>query len=724
MLFMAGFVQISCVEEVLQTGKEAPTGEGYLSLGIDMGNLPVSTRAYGDEDRGTVEEMKIYDIRIVLYDGLDSSSGSCKVEYVFDLDIHTPDEWTGAGATGWLTGTDLHGNPSLDGNKLKFVTKPLIVADKTYKMLVLINGKDIMLTSSQSFYSLTEKGSFLHEFNAARKLIVNSDNGTVNNGKGFFMSNHQGLVPVTKAQLGKTDGDAVVDPVSVYVARMVAKVRVKHDSQFSYPQGFDANSATWGLAVSNKKAHWMRKALAGESSSSSMLDLYAEDPNYSSDNIDMEDNFNNLLFQDNGAVKVLSANVGNTMNNYEYLLENTISAATTAETAKYLDQATHVVVGYKYTPKGYAAGDSYYIFDKQIISTADMNYYSTGGNIPQSLAGLKQVIQSIQSIHSTNPGKYPLDGTSTEYYEIGGLRFCPKGQVYYYFPIRHFVGAAGSLGYYGVVRNNIYEVTIRSLNAPENDDDYLSAEITIMPWNLREQSNTVGVSVVETKWAPVKVYHYYNYKEANLYNLWAGNPYEYQTVMVRVERTIYGTELKLENEFKTYLQSPYNVLYYTYSAPNSLTVSENANDNVMELFYTATYASAIFIAPLDMCFIKEDGTVLKIIGKEDGFPLVENPHQYSVQLITAAGDFNGDNYIFIKHLSDFYELEITDNYNQKYRITTQANCVKYYTITSTPITAGKLNNISDPAMPEPVKVGSGRHVLGGRGVAIICEPIP
>lgn len=724
MLFMAGFVQISCVDEVLQTGKEAPTGEGYLALGIDMGNLPVSTRAYGDEDRGTVEEMKIHDIRIVLYDGIDSNPGSCKVEYVFDLDIHTPTTWNGAGATGWLTGTDLHGNPSLDGNKLKFVTKPLIVADKTYKMLVLINGKDVESTDQESLYSITEKGNYLHQLNAAIKVNIDPVTGTVKNGKGFFMSNHQGLVPVTKAQLGKTDGDAITDPVSVYVARMVAKVRVKHGSNFSYPQGFDASSVTWGLAVSNKKTHWMRKGLAGESSSSSMLDLYAEDPNYSVLNPNMDDNFNNLLFHDNGSVKVLPAKVGNTMNNYEYLLENTISAATTAETTNYLEQATHVVVGYKYAPKGYAAGDSYYIFGKEVISVDDMNYFRTGGNIPQSLAGLKQVIQSIQT---TNPGKFPLDGTSTEYYETGGLRFCPKGQIYYYFPIRHFDKPAGSLGYYGVVRNNIYEVTINSLKAPEIDDDYLSAEITIMPWNLREQSNTVGVNVMERKWVPVKLYHYYNYRGDNLYEKWTGGAYEFQTIMAIVGNTVSGRDSHLEANFRADLTA-YNDIRYTYSVPTSLIVKENpgVDENIMELVYTRTYASTAVVGDIPICYITENGTVLSVVGTDQyNAPFNVNPRKYTLNMIGIYPLDTSAGYIFLKHLPALFKMTITDNLNKKYKVTDAAACGIYYKPSlNTGITPGSiLNTSSNPAMTEPIEVGpSLGSIMNDRGVAIICVP--
>ncbi len=717
LLCLSGLSGVSCVEEEIASGKTAPTGEAFFSLNVDLGNLPISTRS-GDE-KGTPDELKIYSVRIVLYDGTDNSSGSCKVEYAFDLDINTPDNWSDtSNVAGWLEGTDLYGNPGSSGQTLQFITAARRVADKPYKMLVLINGKDVETEEQQSLYSITNKGRFLHEFVKAIKLQVDPNTGTVKNGKGIFMSNHQNLLAVTQSQLAKIDTEAVGSPVTVNVDPLVAKVTVKHKSDFTFPTGVDENSATWGLAVTNKQTYWMRNELSNEISSGSMANLYAKDPNYSETGISFTEHFNKLLFQDsNGSVKVLPSSITNKINNYEYLLENTIGAQTIAETKDLLDQATHVVVGYKYTPVGFNAGDSYYIFSNQIISVADMNLFRNGGSIPSNLAGLDQVI------NSTDQNEYPLDGSSKAYFETGGIRFCPQGQVYYYFPIRHFPNNEGNLGYYGVVRNNIYEITINKLSVPESNNEYLSAEINIMPWNLRGQSNTVGMQVRERKWALVKLYHYFNYKEVNLYELWTKGKLEYQTVMAVVDNTISGYSYNLADEFRADLSAPYNSLHYTYCIPIELKVSANADDNVMELIYTASYAGAVQIGQIPLCFIKADGTVLTVDGIESNISFKENPHRYWLQLVTIPGYPNGTNYVFIKHIPELYYLTITDNSNKKYKITTQDLCAKYYDLKANPVINpdGTLNGIYGSAMAEPVESGSNNTVNGNRGIAIICE---
>lgn len=73
------------------------------------------------------------------------------------------------------------------------------------------------------------------------------------------------------------------------------------------------------------------------------------------------------------------------------------------------------------------------------------------------------------------------------------------GKTYYYFPIRH-LGNNGTIGYYGVVRNHIYDCTITALTGlgtpvydpeetiypekPVDDDTYIAARINILSWRV------------------------------------------------------------------------------------------------------------------------------------------------------------------------------------------------------------------------------------------------
>ena len=82
---------------------------------------------------------------------------------------------------------------------------------------------------------------------------------------------------------------------------------------------------------------------------------------------------------------------------------------------------------------------------------------------------------------------------------IGKSQVYKGGLTYYYFPIRH-LGASGNIGYYGVVRNHIYDCTISALTGlgtpvydpdeviypekPTEDDTYIAAKINILSWRV------------------------------------------------------------------------------------------------------------------------------------------------------------------------------------------------------------------------------------------------
>lgn len=715
---LTGLFVVSCIEERPDDRViVAPEGEAFFTMNVDMGKLPQS--GIRSEEQGTLEELKIHSVRIVLYDGEDSNPGSCKVKYSFDLDIKTPDTWTNSGSiAGWLEGNDLHGQDKT-GNVLRFAIEPRRVGDQKYKMLVLINGEGISpINPLKSIYTVTEVGNYLYQLNEAVDMHVDPLTGVVTNGKGIFMSNHQGLVEVTKNQLKKTDNEAIQSPIQVSVDRLVAKVTVKHAAGITFPTGIDPQTTTWGLATTNKKSFWMRKMMDNEATQSSMENLYAKDPNYdlTIDASEKPNHFNNLLYVGNGSVSLSPSSITNKMEDYEYLLENTIPAENINDTKACLDQITHIVVGYKYTPNGYSASDSYYIFNNQIITVGDMNTYQGGGNIPAALTGLNT------AIGQTDKTKYPLDGSGTSYFETNGIRFCPQGQIYYYFPIRHFNKAEGSLGYYGVVRNNIYEITIKSLKVPESTNGYLSADISIQPWTMRGQKNTVGALVSEKKWVTVKLYHHLHYGGENLYKLLTkqyGQELEYQTILARADYQITSYNLNLEEKFKKDLLDPsYRNLKYMFSVPEKgILVSEDISKNVLDLIYSASYAYVIMFNQVNVCFIKDDGTILNVTGNG----ITNNPHIYDMSFVKPTGIDDG-RYVFFKHFPDLYKLRITDSANVEYEITSQDACAMHYVLKAG-TTGGKVSLVGTQPMKEPVKMANTTGtMIPDRGLAIICTP--
>lgn len=83
--------------------------------------------------------------------------------------------------------------------------------------------------------------------------------------------------------------------------------------------------------------------------------------------------------------------------------------------------------------------------------------------------------------------------------ENGSAQIYKGGLTYYYFPIRH-LGDAGKIGYYGVVRNHIYDCNISAIHGlgtpvydpeeviypekPEGEDTFIAAAINILSWRV------------------------------------------------------------------------------------------------------------------------------------------------------------------------------------------------------------------------------------------------
>lgn len=83
--------------------------------------------------------------------------------------------------------------------------------------------------------------------------------------------------------------------------------------------------------------------------------------------------------------------------------------------------------------------------------------------------------------------------------QCGPAQIHKAGLTYYYFPIRH-LGDSGKVGFYGVVRNHIYNCVINSIvglgtpvydpseviypEKPENEETFIAAHINILSWRV------------------------------------------------------------------------------------------------------------------------------------------------------------------------------------------------------------------------------------------------
>lgn len=470
--------------------KSSTDGEGNVWASFNI-TLPstgdfragVDGKKAGETYEGTAKEQQVTNVRIVLYDG--------------DIAAYTLDYPITADGTGNFTGTGLaDGKPA---TKSKFVTKAEKVVKKNYKALVLLNATAEILTA-------TSRGNNLAEF---EKVVTTTPEDLMKSGY-IFMSNSQGLVPVTEGQLKDTKTEAEGAPVPVKVDRAVAKVfvggtpTVKHGAKFQ--------DIKWTLDVTNKKTYWMRK-LANRVKSkdifeaeaigdnSNRYDRYAEDPNFSGENTHpiSENDFNYLtgILEDG---KLTEAGFDDAKG--IYVLENTMDAK-----GQFNSVTTRVILRGIYIPENFEENDvktngwySYKGF--KMTKKAFDEFKAKVGDGSQEVIGtpagfakdIKQLIDGGQNFTEKSFNK-------------NNLKFYKGGVCYYYnIYIRHFSDDQSSkeMGYgrYGIVRNNLYKLTLGTISQPgepevvEPDpnvpDDpterWVSFEVEVLPWLVREQT--------------------------------------------------------------------------------------------------------------------------------------------------------------------------------------------------------------------------------------------
>lgn len=485
-------------------GGTTPGGDSFLAVKIDLStaNGTRSTRANENGmDSGTTNEQKIKDVLIVLYN-------NNAVAYAFDLDIST-------GGAANLTGTDV-----ASGTKEKFITKAQKVKKQDYKLLVVLNPTD-------KIKAATAVGQGISAFDAAQEESV--DNLT--NSDGFVMSNASGLIDIPSTSINFKDNAtaAVALPVALNVERAVAKIAVFFNgsdaTSVSKPTGVTISDIKWGVDITNKKTFWRRHLTfkvsnnqTGTKGDMETVDdytstgrqfLYAEDPNFKKETTPLwpDQNFKSKIEPDkdlNPQGELSSDN--HIFKKYEYVLENTMEEGNKEMTQ---EVTTRVNIRLKYQPNSTLTGSFYRYGGSLLISETAMNSYAANPkSIPSSVeyAGLANAINDSKdrghNFDESQAYGYKLDENTNSGKEHGRLDFYKDGQAYYVVPIRHFnnTNQPKQLGWgrFGVVRNNVYKLTLNSVKKlgepeipntpdPDDEDNYLSVQINVAPWFVREQ---------------------------------------------------------------------------------------------------------------------------------------------------------------------------------------------------------------------------------------------
>lgn len=496
LMFGTGITLTACQDEITDPSggnskeKPEPTETAYFSFRLSSGSL-ARTRSAVVDDTHLDSEQKVNTIRMVLYE-----TNNHTVRYVWDLDA--------SNQGGNFDGSDVSMAPGVtQPTTSRFVTTGREVIKQDYKLLILVNPPMPLIEATE----LGNPSSRLNVPAIFNKTDLTSPGGIAEN-ENFYMANHQELIDVPVVTLKDTKEMAEQAPHFVEVERAVAKVMVTGNPHVS-PEGDRIEDLKWGLDVTNRYAYWVRKmthianitgdaTIPEEVGIGDRYERYAEDPNFSGYS---RWNGGNPDFQ----FELLPEQpvLANDFGGYDYTLENTMDALDQRH-----DVATRVVISGTYTPRGFGMiptravpGTSFYTYRGTAISVNSMRDMVNDPNlIPLELkdTGLEDAISQVLA---WNPNAFI---NSNQSFAHAGINFYYQGVCYYFVQIRHFtdqqVPVLMGYGRYGVVRNNVYKLTIHNIIGPgspvvtppgtdplDKETAWVAADIAILPWYVRDQ---------------------------------------------------------------------------------------------------------------------------------------------------------------------------------------------------------------------------------------------
>lgn len=515
----SGMAFTSCSDndnEGILPGGEEPVGEeGYVSLQLSSATKLLTKAAITEV--GAARETSVKEGLLVFYDPV-----SMKVEYRFPLSISN-----GTGSTNF-SGSDVSGaTVANQTTKVAFTTTAKKVAKKDYLLLVVLNPTDKMKSATNSI-----PANFYMDFEEAKQEVISNFGSP--DGDGVFgdipMTNASGLIKVSESQLKASPvlAEEASDLPKVKVDRILSKVVFyeKAGGVSVFPTGATLDNVSWQLDVTNKKTFWTRRMTyvapvtgtdgqaSGDKTTTTLLHenglplvmrelVYAEDPNFDGFShernnglsANLADEFN--FFPPGSTPGALNGE----FNKHEYVLENTMAAA-----EQYEDVTTSILVRATFQPANITAGEGYYFYAGSAFSHAAivaMVANSATNPWPQTPVGLKEAVETAQAEGAPWNFTSATPPTSSAVSLDGKLKYYKDQICYYRILLRHFddeysVGDM-NFGRYGVVRNNVYKVTLNSVTGPgepfipkpEGPDDkeksYISAFVEVLPWVVRSQ---------------------------------------------------------------------------------------------------------------------------------------------------------------------------------------------------------------------------------------------
>lgn len=530
----------------------------YLAVNIvNVGATP--TRA-GEYENGTTAESEIKKVRFYFFNGDGSPyliknpgvTGVTGGETVNWLEASPTDDTSTSGSSTHIekitqTVLVINGVQSAAPSAIVAVVNPETVDDATLKNDGTMRLSELRTSSvGQNFYKKDATSGKVSDFVMSNSVYVNA-------GEDVCASLVAGHV-ATSAE------DAKTKPVDLYVERVVAKVTADFDATaFETGNGTNWDTDKYGTktAVGKIGAYdvyavidgWGLADEDGKAEVEKQVDKAWTDGNLGIDNWTTYD-YRRCFWEnsvDFGFGAGANRPVNHSFNDFKakkqevlYTLPNTPLTAITdkyenyvtkflvAATLKYEDDAHnwHTADICRYNGVEILGVDNLkklvaLTFSKYYTSTDATNYTQlTKDDITFAEPTTSMKDYQVTPTLATDPAKKYYTKSSTGTYTevnindvnaaIGAdkAEIRTNGKAYYYIPIRHLATDETKLGYYGVVRNHHYKITLNSIKGfgtpvynpakeidptmPTYSNTYLAARVQVLQWRVVNQNVNLG----------------------------------------------------------------------------------------------------------------------------------------------------------------------------------------------------------------------------------------
>ena len=527
----AGLIFTSCAKDQKGGGEEEnPEYESaYFSLRLFGGETRAGEDP-GELEDGTIFEQMVKGIYVLLYD----KSGN--LNYGWNYDVTN----IGTGGTTLVpfenvTGDWISTQGTTDEGQMR--GKAHLVKAKSYDLVVVANagqisGYDSTFDNGQAAGAVATNPMYntLAALQVEQNVSLTTLGSDVTGGM-FYMSNANGPVPVTIANLKVDAPTAEASPVFVNIDRALAKLSVLQDDNMIVTDGTGTEMAAnvtsfmWKVNNFNTKTYLLRQyaqyspefpagtAVMEEYATSILANrkyIYATDPNMTAGT------------SPDFTSEIASARIPWGKDNFKYATENTfdLGAQTHPDIygyATYLDIEAKI----EFTGDAFTGTNGYYSFNNASPTTPSWVIFTwpqakewyENDDFPDTMSNLKAAITDLIDngkatgvfdfkavTDPTDPGT--ADQTVIHKSEPTGLNnnviyYHPAGLNIYRLLVKHFgveESANPAWGYYGVVRNNVYRLNVTEIVGPGTttaETGYLAADITINPWYIRPHDVTI-----------------------------------------------------------------------------------------------------------------------------------------------------------------------------------------------------------------------------------------